>query len=191
MPRSNFEPWTRHHLRDKFDNPEQTTYHRTKKKLRYFYIDGKLHKVIHINRPKDIVTTYSYPDGDYRQYQWSYIKKNHQKAYGVVDVANMVGRNRRWIQQLMIKGDIKKPQKAYSLTHPERFTYYFNEEDVLGIQDYFANVHWGHKRKDGLITPGPVPNRNELRAMMNDTGILFMKDKDGNFKPIWRELDDI
>jgi hypothetical protein len=184
------EPYTRHYLRDYAKNPETTTYHRKKKRLRYFYIDGKLHKVIHVNRPKNIVTTFSYPDGDYRQYQWTYIKRHHQRAYGVTDVANLVGRNRRYIARLMHQGEIKSPQKAYSLTTPDRFTYYFNEEDVLEIQDYFANVHWGRKRKDGLITPGPVPNRSELRAMMNDDIMMYMKGPDGSFKPIWRELED-
>jgi hypothetical protein len=192
MARSQYEPWTRYNNRDTVNNPEQTTYHRKKyKPLRYFYLDGKLHKVIHVNRPKNIVTTFCYPEGDYRQYLWTYIKKNHQKAYGVVDVCNMVGRERRHFQKLMIKGEIKKPQKAYSLKNPDRFTYYFNEEDVMEIQDYFANVHWGRKRKDGLITPGPVPNRSELRAMMNGGILHYMRAPDGSFKPIWRELEEI
>lgn len=183
--------WTRHHKRDLANNPEVTTWKRKDpKKLRFFYIDGKLHKIIHVNRPADVVTTFCYPDGDYRQYPWVWLKKNHRKAYGMQDVANMVQRRRRWIQAKMLEGNIRKPQKAYSLKNPDRYTYYFSEDDVLEIQDYFANVHWGFKRKDGLITPGPTPSKNDLRAMMNDDTLLYVRGNDGEFKPVWRETED-
>lgn len=192
MPKSSYPDQTRWTKRDTHNNPDQTTYHRKYKKLRYFFLNKtELHKVIHINRATDIVTTFSYKDGDYRQYLWSYVKKNHQKAYGTRDVANMVQRNPWWIRTLMSKGELRYPYKAYSLNDSDRYTWYFNEDQVLEIQDYFANVHWGRKRNDGLITPGPTPNRAELKAMMNDGTQLFIKGQDGAFKPLWRELEDI
>lgn len=184
--------FTRHHKRDLAENPERRTHqNRTKKRVRYFYLDGKLHKIIHINRPADIVTTYSYADHDYRQYPWVWLKKNYKNAYGIQDVANMVQRHRRWIQRKMLDGDIRKPQKAYSLKNPSRFTYYFSEDDIIEIQDYFAHVHWGFKRKDGLITPGPTPSKSDLRVMMNDGGLLYVKTQDGTFRPVWREVEDV
>lgn len=186
--------YTRHANRDLANNPETTTYQRGRKNkknapLRYFYIDGKLHKIIHVNRPADVATTFCYVDGDYRQYPWVWLKKNYRKAYGIQDVANMVGRHRRRIQRCMLDGEFRKPQKAYSLKNPERYTYYFSEEDVYEVQEYFANVHWGFKRKDGLITPGPTPSRNDLRVMMNDDTMLYVQAPDGTFKPVWREIE--
>src|SRR6478735_3635175 len=183
--------YTRHHKRDLANNPETTTWKRKQpKKLRYFYLDGKLHKIIHINRSQDIATAYSYPDKDIRQYPWVWLKKNHRKAYGMQDVANMVQRHRRWIQRKMLDGDIRKPQKAYSLVNPDRFTYYFSEDDVLEIQDYFAHQHLGFKRKDGLITNAPTPSRTDLKAMMNEDTMFYVQGPDGEFKPVWREIED-
>jgi hypothetical protein len=183
--------FTRHSNRDLANNPDSTTWHRKNpKKLRYFYLDGKLHKIIHVNRPADVATTFCFTEGDYRQYPWVWLKKNHRKAYGMQDVANMVQRHKKWIADCMRRGEIRKPQKAYSLKNPDRYTYYFSEDDVLEVQEYYANVHWGFKRKDGLITPGPTPSRNDLRTMMNDGTLLYVQGEDGEFKPVWREVED-
>jgi hypothetical protein len=184
--------YTRHSNRDLANNPEVTTWKRKNpKKLRFFYIDGKLHKIVHINRSLDIATAYSYPDKDYRQYPWVWLKKNHKKAYGMQDVANFVQRDRRWIQRCMLDGKIRKPQKAVSLINETRYTYYFSEDDILEIQDYFAHQHIGYPRKDGLITPQATPSRTDLRAMMNADTMFYVQGPDGGFKPVWREIEDI
>jgi len=183
--------FTRHYKRDLAKNPETTTWHRKPtKKLRYFYTDGKLHKVIHVNRAADVATTFCYPDGEYRQYPWAWLKKNYERAYGMQDVANLVQRHRRWIQRKMLDGDIRKPQKAYSLKNPDRYTYYFSENDILEVQDYFANQHIGFKRKDGLITPAPTPSKYDLKAMMNDGAIMYVKGEGDTFVPVWRETEN-
>jgi hypothetical protein len=184
--------YTRHFKRDLANNPEVTTWSRKPtKKLRYFYIDGKLHKVLHVNRPMDLATTFCYSEADYRQYPWSWLKKNHQRAYGIMDVANMVQRHRRHVQRCMLLGAFPRPEKAYSLKNPDRFTYYFAEDDILAVQQYFSEQHIGFKRKDGLITPQPLPTRTELKAMMQSDTVMYVRDpkNESRFIPVWREME--
>ena len=184
--------YTRHHKRDLANNPEKTTWHRKPtKRLRYFYLNGKLHKLIHVNRPADVATTYCYSEHDYRQYPWQWLKKKHQKAYGMQDVANLIQRHRRHIQRCMIQGKFEKPEVAYSFTNPDKYTYYFSEDDILRIQQYFSEQHIGYKRNDGLNNPLPLPNRQELRSMMNDGSMLYVRDSDNEdrFIPVWRSIE--
>ena len=55
------------------------------------------------------------------------------------------------------------------------------------MHDFFKTVHRGRPRKDGMITPGDMPSRAEIEAMMKQENILYVKNNDGEFIPVWKQ----
>lgn len=161
-----------------------------KKPLRYFYINGELHRVIRVIRPADLVEAWNYPQGKRAGYVWSDVRKKMERAFTLMQVSKMIGRNRVQIELYILEGKIKAPQRAYSLDGEKKpGKYLFSESDVLDLHDYLLTVHRGRPRADGRITPGPMPTKAELRAMMKHDMVTYIKTDDNQFRPIWKEVD--
>lgn len=154
--------------------------------LNYFYLNGNLHKKLHINRAADTITTWCYPLHKRVAYTYSDVRRRKEPAFSLMDVTRLLQRSRVTIERAIINGDIEPPQKTYGLNERKNgYAYYFSEKDVLKAHAFFSTVHRGRPRKDGLITPGPMPTVRELRAMMRDEEILYVKQGD-TFLPTWR-----
>lgn len=164
--------------------------------LNYFYLDGKLvddgptipllHKKLHINRAQDKIVTWCYPLHKRVTYTYSDVRAHKQNAFTMKQVGKMLGRSRVTIERAIIDGNIEPPQKTYGLNERKNgYAYYFSEQDVLAAHAYFSTVHRGRPRNDGFISPGHMPTVRELRAMMRDEEILYVKEGD-KFIPTWR-----
>jgi len=152
---------------------------------RRVFINGELHHLIHINLQADIVTAYSFKQDKVFRYPWKATKKVMERAYSIGDVAKMVHRHPDRIRHGLSIGEIPEPQR----TGP-RGRRYFSPEDVLNIQDYFANVHFGRPRNDGAITPRKnTPTKEEVDARLGRREVLYVKNNDGEFIPIWRTVE--
>jgi hypothetical protein len=67
---------------------------------------------------------------------------------------------------------------------------YFNSDDILNIQDYFANVHFGRPRNDGSITPKRNSvTKEEVDARLGRREVLYVQNDNGEFIPVWRTMD--
>jgi hypothetical protein len=167
-----------------------TSQRRSRKSLRYFYINSDLHKVLRIVRPEDFVEAWNYRLGKRVGYVWSDVRKRMENAYTMQEVGQMVGRHRVQIENYILNGHIKTPQRIYTLDGEAKpGKYLFSETDVLGLHDYLLTVHIGRPRKDGKITPGKLPTRAELRAMLKHNLVTYVKTDDNEFRPIWKEKD--
>jgi len=159
-------------------------------KLRYFYLNGDLHKVLSVTRAQDFVVCWNFPQGKRVGYVWSDVRKRHGRAFRLKQVAEMIGRNVTTIKWDIIKGNIVRPQRIYTLDgNKNPGTYYFSEEDVYGLHDYIMTVHRGRPRRDGQITPASIPSKMELRAMMRHDIVTYIKSESGEFIPMWKEQD--
>jgi hypothetical protein len=99
----------------------------------------------------------------------------------------MMNRKPLAIDRALGRGDIEPPQHVYSLSNPDRvMKYLWSEEDIMRVHDYFSNVHYGRPRKDGMITSYKMPTKREVRAMIHQETILYVKNKDGEFVPTWK-----
>lgn len=167
-----------------------------RKPLKYFYLDGKLvedgptipllHKKLHINRSADIITTWCYPMHKRVAYTYSSVLAKKKPAFTGREVYVMLNRSRVSVENAIIRGDIEPPQKTYGIDeHKRGYAYYWSEKDVLAAHAYFSTVHRGRPRKDGLINASGLPTARELRAMMHDENILYVKQGD-TFLPTWR-----
>jgi hypothetical protein len=158
---------------------------KTPKRRRKLFINGELHHVIHINVPADVATTWNYRQDKMIRYPYKTMKKHSQKAYLINEVAKMVSRHPERIRIAITDGGIKRPQQ--SGVHGK---FYFNENDVLDIQDYFANVHYGRPRKDGSITPlHRTVTKEEVDARLGRRDVLYVQNESGEYIPVWRTVE--
>lgn len=153
---------------------------------KFFYLEGKLYKRLHVNRGEDVLTAWSYPDHKRVGFTYSDIMRRKETAFRTREVAWLINRTVLSIDRAISRGDFEPPQHEYSLSTGGMKAYYWAEADVLRAHDYFCTVHRGRPRKDGLITPQGLPTKRELRAMMRNEDILYVKTGDGEFKPTWR-----
>lgn len=172
------------------ENGKSPRHRRNRKstKLRYFFLNGELHKVLSVSRAQDFVICWSFPQGKRVGYVWSDVRRNHKPAFKMQEVSKMIGRHRTNIERDILAGNIKSPQRSYTLDGKKRLLYYFfSEENVFDLHDYLLTVHIGRPRLDGKITPGQMPSKAELRAMMKHDIVTYVKTEQGEFVPVWKE----
>ena len=85
-------------------------------RLRYFFVNGELHKKLHINRGKDLLTAWNYAKGQRVRMNYTDTLRLHETAFSMVQVAEMLNRKRLTLERAIINGDIPMPQFSYSLT---------------------------------------------------------------------------
>lgn len=173
---------------------EGKTTRKKSRTLNYFYLDGDLdgklrpllHKKLHINRGQDTITAWCYPLHKRVAYTYSDVLHSKQNAFTTVEAAKMLMRSRLTLERAILNGDIEAPQMTYGLNERKNnFKYMWSERDVLNAHAYLSTVHMGRPRRDGLVSPRRMPTVRELRAMMRDQEILYVKVGD-EFKPTWR-----
>jgi hypothetical protein len=160
-----------------------------KRPKRYFYLNGLLHKKLHINRGADVITTWCYPLKKRIQYSYADTKKNMKPAFYTSEAAAFLNRKRLTLALAISRGDLEPPQHTYKLDeHMRRHAYMWSEEDILRAHAYLTTVHKGTPRKDGNVTPERLPTEREVRAMIRQDDILYVKVGD-EFKPVWQAPD--
>lgn len=158
-------------------------------KLTYFYLNGLLHRSLHINRGTDKIMTWCYPEHRRVAYTYSDVKKRREPAYTTVEVGKMLNRTRKTIEYAIMDGNIEPPQYTYRIGGVrEKYKYMWDEEHILGAHSYFSTVHYGRPRNDGAIVPMHLPTKRELRAMIRQEEVLYVKQGD-EFVPVWKAAD--
>lgn len=151
---------------------------RLRKKFVYFFLNGKVHKVLRLSRAKDEVVAWSYLDKKRVMYSYSQVDKNMEKAYTVAEVSKILGRHKVTIEEYILQGKVKQPQKVYPISNPESTwsKYMLNEANILDIHDFIIDA--GHIRD--------LPSRSELQALLKHNLIMYTKTEDGKFVPVWK-----
>ena len=102
-----------------------------------------------------------------------------QTAYTLTQVAQILNKHRVTIQDYILEGKIKSPQKVYPISNPENENwskYMFSESDILDLHQYILDV--GHS--------SDLPSKTELLAILKNNLILYTKTEDGKFVPVWK-----
>lgn len=156
-------------------------------RLNYFFLEGKLHKSLKISRPLDRIETWCYPSHKRIIYTYSDVLRRHKPAFTTTEVSKMIGRHKDRIEVAIDTGGIEQPQYTYGLTEKMcKHQYMWQDTDIMDLHDYFLQVHRGRPRADGKVTPGDMPSKAELRAMINGDEVLYRVNEDGQFVPVWR-----
>ncbi len=151
---------------------------RLRKKFVYFFLNGKVHKVLRLSRAKDEVVAWSYLDKKRVMYSYAQVDKHMEKAYTVLEAGKILGRHRVTIEEYILQGKIKQPQKVYPISNPDSSwsKYMLSESDILDIHQFIIDA--GHIRD--------LPSRSELQAILKHNLILYTKTNDGKFVPVWK-----
>ena len=149
-----------------------------RKKLFYFFLNGKIHKVLKASRAKDEIVAWCYPDKKRVMYSYSQVEKNMEKAYSIIEAGKILNRHRVTIEEYILQGKIKRPQKVYPISNPDSTwsRYMLSESDILDIHQFIIDA--GHIRD--------LPSRSELQALLKHNLILYTKTVDGSFVPVWK-----
>ena len=152
--------------------------HRLRKKFVYFFLNGKVHKVLRLSRARDEVIAWSYLDKKRMMYSYSQVDKNMEKAYSISEVSKILGRHRVTIEEYILQGKIRQPQKVYPISNPESTwsKYMLSESDIMDIHQFIIDA--GHIRD--------LPSKSELQALLKHSLIMYTKTEDGKFVPVWK-----
>ncbi len=158
--------------------------------LRYFFLNGEVHKVLRISRAEDIITAWNYPQGKRCTYIWSATKSNMEKAFTMKQVSKIFRRDPLVIHGYIKEGKIRRPYQIYTIDdnrNPGKFI--FHEDELRELHSFLLTVHRGRPRNDGQITQSKVMSRAELEALMKEETVLYTKDSAGEFVPVWKQPD--
>lgn len=163
-----------------------------KPNIRYFFLNKEHHRVLRISRAEDLITAWNYAQGKRCTYVWSLVQKEMQRAFTVSQAGKIFHRDRLVINEYIRDGRIKKPAQTYPIgMHTEKpGKYLLSEDDMRELHDYLLTVHRGRPRKDGQIThQSNLISRAELEALMREDKVLYTKDNNGEFVPVWKQPD--
>ena len=155
---------------------------RTAKRLLYFFLDGKIHKSLHVSRARDEITAWCYPDRRRVMYNYSLVKKYMKKAYTLKETAKILNKHKITIEDYILDGKIQQPTKIYPISNPDDAgwsMYMLDEDDILKIHQFILD--------DGYSSS--TPSRTELLALLRHETILYTKTTDGRFVPVWKAED--
>lgn len=158
----------------------------TKKRIKFFFLNGHLHKVLHIQRAQDLVTAYDFTEHRAKVYPWADVKRKMQNAFTITEAAKLVDRHRDRIVRYIREGEIKEPQREYNLNTKELYRYFFSEDDMMELHEYMASLHIGRPRNDGRVTNNRLPSREHMKALVKSQEILYVKDGE-EYVPVWKE----
>lgn len=148
-----------------------------RKKLVYFFLNNKLHKVIKLSRAKDEIVAWCYPDKKRVLYAYSEVKKYKENAYTIKEVGEILNKHKVTIEEYILNGKIKTPQRIYPISNPESewSKFMLSEADILDLHQYILDVGY---TKDMI-------SRIELIALLKQGIILYTKTESG-FVPVWK-----
>ncbi len=151
---------------------------RIRKRFIYFFLNGKLHKVIKASRPRDEIIAWCYPDRKRVLYPYSQVEKYKENAYSLTEVGKLVNRHKVTVEEYVIAGKVREPQKVYPIGKPESnwYKYMMSETDVLELHQFILDA--GYSKN--------LPSKAELQALLKHNMILYTKSSEGNFIPVWK-----
>lgn len=162
-----------------------------KRRIRYFFVkvndDLHLHRVLHINRSQDLVTAWDYVDHKRKQYNWSDVKRTMQHAFSISDTADILEVHRMTVDGYIREGKVKMPQRVYDLSTRKLGKFFLSADDVLDLHTAMSETHMGRPRKDGMVTNNNLPPRSVVKTLVSQGEVLYTKDEEGKFVPIWKE----
>jgi hypothetical protein len=108
------------------------------------------------------------------------------KAFTTAEVAAMLCREKVTLSRAIKAGEIETPQFTYGLNDQRKmFQYMWHEKNIMEMHALLQTRHIGPPRRDGQITPLPTPTARELRAMIRNNAIFYVKTESG-FVPTWQ-----
>lgn len=144
---------------------------------RWFFLDGRLHRALTVNRAANYVKAYDYIDHRVKMYKWDETLHAKEKAYSVVEASAFVNRKPRTLR-FYINEEIMVPS-GYAQRGERKPMYFFSKQDVLQLRE--AIDEYSRRKPYGRT---PLPTREQVRSMLAVGSVLYIKDGE-DFIPVW------
>ena len=164
---------------------------------KFLFINGKLHRKLRTNKSDDVFVAQDTLTNKIMTYSYKVIRDTHEKAYNTREVGEFLGRAPRTIRKIISDGVVTPQKQSYNADTTERLTglgvkssgtgrceYYFTKEELYELRDYLA-----HGRQYSRNGKRAVPTKEELRAMLEQNVVLYVKATDGTFVPTWQAVE--
>lgn len=155
---------------------------------RFYFLNGRLYKIIKVDRSANVCYLYSVEEEEVKKFINSDFKKFRKNAYKINRVSKILGRHPDRIRRAIWEEKVSKPLLVRK-TETDSGNYWFTEDNIRELRDFFASVHRGRPRKDGITISKNVPTKEELEALLGNKEMLYVRGKDGKFVPVWRSED--
>jgi hypothetical protein len=115
---------------------------RARKKFLYFFLNDKIHKVIKSSKARDELIAWCYPDKKRVLYSYSQVNKYKENAYTVKQVGELLNKHKITIEEYILNGKIKTPQRVYPISNPDSqwSKFMLRESDILDLHQYILDV---------------------------------------------------
>jgi hypothetical protein len=163
-----------------------------RKRMKFFYLNGHLHRILKRNRAADLVQCIDYIDEKVKTYVYSEVLKRGRRAYTIREVCDLVGLHRDSLTKYMRDGSITKPQREkvidkYSHALGREGRYFFSEEQVIEIHLFFATRPQGRPSKNGFKENNVRMPLDQFIQKLHTGRTLYIRNDDGQFIPIWQD----
>lgn len=147
---------------------------------KYFFIDRRLHKVLRVNAPANLMEAWSFEEDCKVTLLYTDYRKLAKKAITTEKAAQILNVSKRTLTRAIAGGHIKEPKRSHPLKETSTMRYlWWGLEDILAVHEYLLTKHYGRPRHDGGITPNQnLPTRAEIIAKMTDQMVLYAKEGD-------------
>jgi hypothetical protein len=153
-----------------------------------WFLNGDLVRITHTSRAAGIVTLYNCTQDKKMTTTVVEFRKKRKRAFTVTETAQLLNYHRKSMPRLVKSGLIPPPvgelpggQVAF------HYLSYYSEDTIMEARKLMAQTHHGKARKDGLITNNKVPTEQELRYAMGDAMMVYIKNEQGQFIPVFSE----
>jgi hypothetical protein len=134
--------------------------------------------VLKASRAKDEIIAWCYPDKKRVLYSYSQVNKHMENAYSMVQVGKILNKHKITIEDYILEGKIKEPQRIYPIGNPTSTwsKYMFSEADIFDLHQFILDSGYASE----------MPSKNELSAILKNNLILYTKTEEGKFVPVWK-----
>jgi hypothetical protein len=148
------------------------------KRFLYFFLNGKIHKVLKSSRAKDELIAWCYPDKKRVLYSYNLVAKNMENDYTLVQAGKILNRHKVTLEEYILVGKVSTPQKVYPIGNPESTwsKYMLSESDIIQVHEFILEAG---QTKD-------LPSKAELLALLKSNIILYTKTNEGKYVPVWK-----
>lgn len=158
-----------------------------RRKMRFFFWEDKLHKVLRINYPQNLVDAWCYSERKSVTLYYPEWRKNAKAALPTREVCKVLKVERTTLWRIIKRGEMRPPEKSYALDG--KFIYknnWWSEKSAIEAQEALVTHHIGRPNGNGVVMPRQdLPTKEEVRAYYRNEQTLYIRSEDGKMIPIF------
>ena len=156
---------------------------------KFFFIDRRLHRILRINRPANLVEAWSFEDHEKVTLLYTDYRQKSVRAFRTKEAATILNVSRKTLDRAWMNGNIHRPVQSYPIgnQNPDNHhPYWWGLWNILEAHEYMLTVPQGRPRKDGLVMPNQrLPTRAEVIARAGNEVVLFSKSDAEHYIPVY------